>query len=97
MRVQRKILSTYELGQFRRKPESRLHDNVRKIKVPKKHEKLYRKAIIQEQPYLLERLWYHAGDDQSKLAVDMLQVMQHMNNKHQIEQLATDYEFTGSR
>ena len=27
----------------------------------------------------------------------MLQVMQHMNNKHQIEQLATDYEFTGSQ
>ena len=93
----RKILSTYELRSVQKKARVALHDNVRKIKVPKKHEKLYRKAIIQEQPYLLERLWYHAGDDQSKLAVDMLQVMQHMNNKHQIEQLATDYEFTGSQ
>ena len=91
----RKILSTYETRSVQKKARVNYTSVVKRVKVPKNQEKLFRKAVIQEQPYLIERLWYHAGDDQGLLARSLLQVMEAMNKKHQIEQLGCDYEFTG--
>ena len=91
----RKILNTYELKSVQKKIRVSYQDSSRKLRVPKKHEKLYRKAITQEQPYLLERLWFHVGDDQSDFANQLMHVMEKMNQKHQIEQLGSDYEFLG--
>jgi len=91
----RKILATYETLSVQKKARVKFKSALTKVKVPKTQEKLFRKAVIQEQPYLIERLWYHAGDDQGVLARGLLQVMESMNQKHLIEQLSSDYEFTG--
>jgi hypothetical protein len=91
----RRILNTYEVKSVQKKAKISYQEAARKLKVPKKQEKLFRKAVTQEQPYLLERLWYHVGDDQSDLANGLLRVLKCMSEKHQIEQLESDYEFLG--
>ncbi|MBL6724497.1 MAG: hypothetical protein ISQ09_05390 [Rubripirellula sp.] len=90
-----RILNTYEVKSVQKKAKISYQEAARKLKVPKKQEKLFRKAVTQEQPYLLERLWYHVGDDQSNLANGLLRVLKCMSEKHQIEQLESDYEFLG--
>ncbi|MDC0295252.1 hypothetical protein OAL35_00195 [bacterium] len=91
----RKILETYETRSVQKKARIRYLKSSRKVSVPKQHEKVYRRAVVQEQPYLIERLWYQAGDDQNELARGLLKVLKRMTDKHHIEQLHTDYEFTG--
>lgn len=91
----RKILTTYEIRSVQKKARVKFQDSAKRVNVPKKHEKLFRKAVQQEQPYLIERLWYHSGDDSGVLANGLMQILQHMTNKHQIEELGTKYEFVG--
>jgi uncharacterized protein with von Willebrand factor type A (vWA) domain len=58
-------------------------------------EPAYKRAIVQQQPYLLEQLWYSAEDDNGAVARGLLQVGQRMADKHNIEELASKYEFIG--
>ena len=92
----RKILETYETDSVLRKSRRAFQKSAKHLRVPPKMEKLYRQAIHQEQPFMIERLWYAADDDQSQLALGLLQVGQRMSDKHNIEELATKYEFTGN-
>ena len=57
---------------------------------------MFREAVIHEQPYLIERLWYRVDDDTGPLARGFLQLGQRMEDKHNIEELGSKYEFTGS-
>ncbi len=45
---------------------------------------------------MIEHLWYRAGDDSGELARGLLQVGQRMSDKHNIQELASKYEFTGN-
>ncbi len=46
--------------------------------------------------YLLERLWYAVGDDQSPFARQLLQLMERLGEKYEVEELAARYTFSGS-
>jgi len=91
----RKILATYEAKSVQKKARKAFRSAAQNIRVPQKFEKTFREAIVHEQPYMIERLWYRADDDSSPLARGLLQVGQRMIDKHNIEELGSKYAFTG--
>jgi uncharacterized protein with von Willebrand factor type A (vWA) domain len=93
----RKLLATYEIKSVRKKSNRAFRSAAADLRVPRDFQKAYQRAIVQEQPYLIEHLWYRSGDDHSPLARGLFQVGQRMNDKHQIEELASKYEFTGNQ
>jgi uncharacterized protein with von Willebrand factor type A (vWA) domain len=92
----RKILATYESRSVQKKARKAFRGAAQNLSVPKPLEKAFREAVVHEQPYLLERLWYRVDDDTGSLARGLLQVGQRMEDKHNIEELGSKYEFTGS-
>lgn len=93
----RKILETYETQTVQKKARKAFHNTAKNTSVPREHEKQLRHAVNSEQPYELERLWYRIGDDNSSTARGLLAIMERMAEKHQIEELASKYEFTGNQ
>jgi len=92
----RKILETYECRSVQKKARKAFRGAAQNLNVPKQLEKTFKEAIVHEQPYLIERLWYRVDDDTGPLARGLLQVGQRMENKHNIEELGSKYDFTGS-
>lgn len=92
----RKILATYESRSVQKKARKAFRGAAQNLHVPKQLEKAFKEAVINEQPYLLERLWYRVDDDTGPLARGLLQVGQRMEDKHNIEELGSKYDFTGS-
>lgn len=92
----RKILETYECRSVQKKARKALRGAAQNLTVPKQLEKTFKEAIVHEQPYLIERLWYRVDDDTGPLARGLLQVGQRMEDKHNIEELGSKYDFTGS-
>ena len=91
----RKILETYETAAAQKRARRAYQQSASAVRPPKDLEKAYRRGIAEEQPYDLERLWYQADSDQSPFARGLLAVMQRMNDKLQIAELVSKYEFTG--
>lgn len=92
----RKILEKYETSAVLKKARRAYLKSAKNLKPAANLEKLYRQAVVQEQPFLIERLWYLADGKDDRLARGLLQVGQRMGDKHQVEELASKYEFTGS-
>ena len=92
----RKILATYESRSVQKKARKAFRGAAQNLRVPKPLEKAFMEAVVHEQPYMLERLWYHVDDDTGPLARGLLQVGQRMEDKHNIEELGSKYDFTGS-
>ena len=93
----RKILSTYESRSVQKKARRSFHKAAKNLDVPPDMEKPFRRAINQEQPYLMEALWYRAESESDSLARGILQVTQRMTDKHNIEELDSKYHFTGNQ
>jgi uncharacterized protein with von Willebrand factor type A (vWA) domain len=93
----RKILETYETRGVEKKARKALHGASKNVRVPKELQPRFENAVKQEQPYEIERLWYRAGDDNGPLAQGLMQVHERMVEKHQIQELVTKYDFTGSQ
>jgi uncharacterized protein with von Willebrand factor type A (vWA) domain len=93
----RKILETFETNSVQKKARKAFQNSSKNLSVPKKLEKTFRRAINQEQPYLMEALWYQAGDDNGEFARGILQVSQRMEDKHNIQELVSKYDFTGQQ
>ena len=66
----RKILETYETRQVQKKARSAFQKSAKQLRVPREMDQVYRRAIAQEQPFLLEHLWYRTGDDHGHSHVD---------------------------
>lgn len=92
----RKILEKYETRSVRKRSRKAFQTTAKNLRVPHEWSQTYQRAIAQEQPYLIEHLWYRAGDDTSDLARGLLQVAQRMSDKHQIEEMVSKYSFTGN-
>ncbi|MCA9234200.1 MAG: hypothetical protein KDA44_01930 [Planctomycetales bacterium] len=91
----RKILERYETRKVRRRAEKAYRQQAQAINPPRKHRERFRQAAGQEQIRELERLWYAAGDDQSPFAGSLVQLIEMLGEKYQVEQLAAKYDFTG--
>jgi uncharacterized protein with von Willebrand factor type A (vWA) domain len=91
----RKILAKYETKSVRRKAEQAFVDQATETKVPKKFRERFYKSIKTEQIRDLERLWYAAGDDQSPWACALVNVIERLGEKYEVDELAAKFEFTG--
>lgn len=91
----RKILETYETRAAEKAARKALAQAAKTVPIPRDMRPRYERAIREEQPYEIERLWYRAGDDNGPLAKGLLQVGQRMVDKHQIQELISNYQFTG--
>ena len=65
------------------------------IKPPRKFRELFQAAVRKQQIYLLERIWYSVGNDQSPFANDLMRIMQRLGEKYEIDELASKYPFVG--
>jgi uncharacterized protein with von Willebrand factor type A (vWA) domain len=91
----RKILETYETKAVEKKSRKAFAKAAKNVSVPDELRQRYDRAVREEQPYEIERLWYRIGDDNSPIAQGLLNVNERMIEKHQIQELVTKYTFTG--
>lgn len=91
----RKILEKYETDTVQRTAHDNYHRLGQRIKSPKKLRRRFEQAFDEEQIYDLERVWYAAGDDTSKFARQLVQLVERLGEKYEIDDLAAKYEFTG--
>jgi uncharacterized protein with von Willebrand factor type A (vWA) domain len=91
----RKILSTYETDRVQKEAHDQFHGAAAKVQPPGKLAERFRQAVDEEQLHDLEQLWYRAGDQQSKFARQLLQLIDRLGDKYQVDELAAKYEFTG--
>lgn len=92
----RKILATYETKGAQKKAGKAFRGTAKNLSVPKSMQETFQKAVNYEQPYLIEQLWYRTTDDNSDLARGLMQLAARMSDKHNVEELATKYHFTGN-
>ena len=91
----RKILATYETQRVQAEAAKRFHALAGEIHPPKQLEKRYQRALAEEQLHELERLWYHAEDDRGQFARQLVELVDRLGDKYQVNELAAKYEFTG--
>lgn len=93
--MKRKILERYETEHAMKSAARRYESQGKQTKPPRNLRGLYRQAFEEEQLRDLERLWYRAGDDQSRFARDLMRLIATLADKYQVEELISKYEFTG--
>lgn len=91
----RRILQTYETESVQRAALANFKDRAGRVKPPGSLQKRFQRAIAEEQIYDLEHLWYAAGDERGQFARDLLQIIERLGEKYQVDELASKYEFTG--
>ena len=91
----RKILATYETDTVQEAAAERYIKYGARVNPPAKAAGFYARALATEQLADLERLWYRL-DDRSRFARELLQVMERLAAKYQIDELAAKYRFTGA-
>ncbi len=84
----RKILAHYETRTVRRRAHKAFAEQATESKVPKKFRDRFYSAVQTEQIRDLERLWYAAGDDQSPWACALVNVIERLGEKYQVDELA---------
>ncbi len=91
----RKILATYETDTVQEAASNAYRSAAAEIQPPPKLARHFQKAIVDEQVRDLEDLWYRAGDERSPFARAMLQLIERLGEKYQIEELAAEFDFIG--
>lgn len=91
----RKILAKYETETVQERAWSLYHETGLKLEPPRKMQPRYELAFKGEQLYELERLWYAIGNDRHPFARGIVQLLQTLGDKYQIDELAAKCEFTG--
>jgi uncharacterized protein with von Willebrand factor type A (vWA) domain len=91
----RKILETYETKRVKQEALGRFHDMAKSMKPPAKLEERFQQAVKEEQLYDIERLWYRVDDEKSPFARQLVQLIDRLGDKYQVDELAAKYEFTG--
>ncbi len=93
----RKILETYETEKVSKQATHEYQSRARRMTPPPKQKENFRKSVQEEQIRELERLWYRLGDERSRFAQQLVQLIDDLSNKYQIDELTGKYEFTGNK
>lgn len=91
----RKILSTYETRKVVAEARARYRELGERLRPPKRTRMLYQQGFEEEQIYDLERLWYRVEYEDPRFAAQLMQLIDRLGDKYQIDELASKYEFTG--
>ena len=90
-----KILETYESRRVKAEAMQQFRQLSTQMKPPERLARSFRQAVDEEQLYDLERLWYRVDDERCTFSRQLVQLMDRLGNKYQIDELASKYEFTG--
>ncbi|MEX0979362.1 MAG: hypothetical protein WDZ48_10940, partial [Pirellulales bacterium] len=91
----RKILAKYETKKVQKDAAEEYRRLGKDIKPPPNMQKRFAQSFRDEQIRELERLWYQAGDDRSRFARQLVQLVTRLGDKYQVDELAGKYDFTG--
>jgi len=91
----RKILETYETKRVKQEAAGRFHDLAKSMNPPAKLAERFGQSVREEQLYDIERLWYRVEDERSLFARQLVQLIDRLGDKYQVDELAAKYEFTG--
>jgi uncharacterized protein with von Willebrand factor type A (vWA) domain len=91
----RKILETYETGRVEAEARQNFQDQAASMRPPGKLMAPFLRAVRDEQLHELEQLWYRSGDEHGPFARQLLQLVERLGEKYQVDELAAKYEFTG--
>jgi uncharacterized protein with von Willebrand factor type A (vWA) domain len=91
----RKILATYETAHVEAAARQNFHSQAAAMQPPGKLARRFQEAVRDEQLHELEQLWYRSGDEHGKFARQLLQLVERLGEKYQVDELAAKYEFTG--
>src|SRR5580698_7676969 len=93
----RKILSTYETKRVKQQAKGQFQDMAQAMKPPSKMFDDFRQAVREEQLHDLERIWYRVDDERSPFSRQLVQLIDRLGDKYQVDELASKYEFTGRK
>ncbi len=91
----RKILAKYETETVQSEARRAFRQTGENITPPRKFRDRYEFALEEEQIYDLERIWYATGDERSAFARQLVQLIDRLGDKYQVDELAAKYSFTG--
>ncbi len=91
----RKILAKYETETVQKTARRAYRRHAGKLQPPPKLRRRYEQAVEDEQVYDFERLWYDVDDERSPFARQLVQLIETLGDKYQVDELAAKYEFTG--
>jgi uncharacterized protein with von Willebrand factor type A (vWA) domain len=91
----RKILEKYETDTVQQTAAKQFRRQAAGLTPPKPLRSKYDIAVREEQIYDFERLWYASDDERSPFARGLVQLMETLGDKYQVDELAARYEFTG--
>lgn len=91
----RKILEKYETGKVTKTAAENYRRQGKRTKPPANLQKRFAQSFRDEQIRELERLWYQSGDDRSRFARELVQLVARLGEKYQVDELASKYEFSG--
>lgn len=91
----RKILAKYETDAVGKKVASAFENSAKRASPPQELRGIFKRAVQDEQIYLLERIYYQVGDDTDRFATQLVHVIEKLGDKYQIEELVSKYTFTG--
>jgi uncharacterized protein with von Willebrand factor type A (vWA) domain len=95
MERRRRILQKYETERVQGEAAERYLQFGQTVHPPESLEKAYRQAFLGEQLFQLERLWYRCGDNGSRLAGQLVQLVHRLGEKYAVDELAARYAFSG--
>src|SRR5205085_11289314 len=84
-----------ETGRVQSEARDTFRAQAGRAKPPGKLARPFQQAVREEQLHDLERLWYRSGDEHGPFARQLLQLMERLGEKYQVDELAAKYEFTG--
>ncbi|MDA7979401.1 MAG: VWA domain-containing protein [Pirellulales bacterium] len=92
----RKILERYEAKSVGKQATDTYRTTGRRIEPPSDLRREFKAAFREEQIYDMERLWYRADRQRDqRFAAQIVQLMERLSEKYQIDELVSQYEFTG--
>ncbi len=91
----RKILARFETRKARKRARKAYEAAAREVDAPRDLRGRFEQAVRTEQIRDLERLWYAAGDDNSDFARRLVQLVDRLSDKYQVDELEAKYTFTG--
>src|SRR5262245_11987125 len=90
----RRILETYETSQVQNEARQTFHDQAARMQPPAKIARPFLEAVRDEQLHDLEQLWYRAEREHGQFARQLLQLVERLGEKYQVDELAAKYDFT---
>jgi uncharacterized protein with von Willebrand factor type A (vWA) domain len=92
-----KILATWETRKVVDEAAQSYTKLASNVHPPESLKSDFQKAVREEQIRDLEKLWYRSGNDNSRFARQLVQLVDRLGDKYQIDELASKYQFTGQK